>query len=67
MRDLKITSHKCSIFLSRHEGSIFLMKGIWIDNKLQIRYKWSNAFFQFSFNVEVATEWAFKLYTQVSS
>jgi hypothetical protein len=38
MPDLKITSHKCSIFLSRHEGSISHMKDIWIDNKLQILY-----------------------------
>ncbi len=38
MRDLMIASHKCSIFLSQHEGSIFLMKDIWIDNKSLIPY-----------------------------
>jgi hypothetical protein len=36
--DLKMTSHKCSILLSRHEGSIFDMKDIWIDDKSQILY-----------------------------
>jgi hypothetical protein len=36
--DLKITSHKCSIFLSQHGGSIFLMKDIWIDDKSHIPY-----------------------------
>ena len=38
MLDLKITSHKCSTFLSQHEGSIFHIKDIWIDDKSQILY-----------------------------
>jgi len=36
--DLKITSHKCSIFLSRYVGALFLMKDIWIDDKSHISY-----------------------------
>ncbi len=33
-----ITSHKCSILLSRYEGAMFLMKDIWIDDKSYIPY-----------------------------
>ncbi len=37
-RDLKITPHKYSLFLSRHGGAIFNPKDIWINHKSQIPY-----------------------------